>query len=441
MMSTCVEGRRFPRTGVGILNSCDKGDGDGRFVERPFPQRSVFATPGDSTGVTPSRVSVKGNVAGLQERLDQLIRNYRVRGHIMAAVDPLGKEPLSPPELDPGYYGLSDADLDQELSTSWSGGPEVRTIRQMVNWLKQTYCRSIGVQFMHIDSLQVRLWLAQRMESTGNRIKLDREEQLRILSRLADAVVFEEFLAKKYVGAKSFSLEGAESLIPLLDMAIEKVGNEGVREIVIGMAHRGRLNVLANITGKSPRTIFREFEDVDPELHMGRGDVKYHMGHSGDWTTSKGNTVHLSLCFNPSHLEFVNPVAMGRMRAKQDRFGDFHHERGAVFLIHGDAAFIGEGVVQETLNMSELPGYSVGGTVHVIVNNQIGFTTSPPQSRSSHLCDRCGEDVAGTHLSCERRRPRSGRTGRQSGTRLPQEVPAGRCDRYVLLSPSRSQRE
>ncbi|MEZ6054122.1 MAG: 2-oxoglutarate dehydrogenase E1 component [Planctomycetaceae bacterium] len=358
-------------------------DGDGRFSERPFPQRSVFAPPGGSTEALPSQARVKGDVAGLQERLDQLIRNYRVRGHIVAAVDPLGKEPLSPPELDPGYYGLSEADLDQELSTSWFGGPEVRTIRQMVNWLKQTYCRSIGAQFMHIDSLQVRLWLAERMETTGNRIKLDREEQLRILGRLADAVVFEEFLARKYVGAKSFSLEGAESLIPLLDMAIEKLGNEGVRELVIGMAHRGRLNVLANITGKSPRTIFREFEDVDPELQMGRGDVKYHMGHSGEWITSKGNSVHLSLCFNPSHLEFVNPVAMGRMRAKQDRYGDFDHKRGAVILIHGDAAFIGEGVVQETLNLSELPGYRVGGTVHVIVNNQIGFTTSPPESRSS----------------------------------------------------------
>ena len=358
-------------------------DGDGRFAERQFPPRSVFAPSAGSTGAAPARSGLNGDVAGLQERLDQLIRNYRVRGHIIAALDPLGKEVLSPPELDPGFYGFSESDLDQELSTSWFGGPEVRTIRQMVNWLRQTYCRSIGVQFMHIDSLQVRRWLAERMETTGNRIKLDREEQLRILGRLADAVVFEEFLARKYVGAKSFSLEGGESLIPLLDMAIEKVGNEGVREIVIGMAHRGRLNVLANIMGKSPRTIFREFEDVDPELHMGRGDVKYHMGHSGDWTTSKGNTVHLSLCFNPSHLEFVNPVAMGRMRAKQDRFGDFDHRRGAVFLIHGDAAFIGEGVVQETLNLSELPGYRVGGTIHVIVNNQIGFTTPPQESRSS----------------------------------------------------------
>ncbi|MBX3437340.1 MAG: 2-oxoglutarate dehydrogenase E1 component, partial [Planctomycetaceae bacterium] len=361
------------------------GDGNGLAaapIERPFPARSVFNPPGVGRAEVAQPMG-RRDVAGLQERLDQLIRNFRVRGHIVAAVDPLGKSPLPPPELDPGFYGFSDADLDRELSTVWFGGPEHRTLRQMIAWLRQTYCRSIGVQFMHIDSLRVRTWLADRMERTGNSIKLEREEQLRILGRLADAVLFEEFIAKKYVGAKSFSLEGAESLIPLLDMAIEKLGNEGVREIVLGMAHRGRLNVLANITGKSPRTIFREFDDVDPELHMGRGDVKYHMGHSGDWTTSKGNAVHLSLCFNPSHLEFVNPVALGRMRAKQDRFSDFDHRRGAVILIHGDAAFAGEGIVQETLNLSELPGYSVGGTLHVIVNNQIGFTTSPNEGRSS----------------------------------------------------------
>ena len=312
-----------------------------------------------------------------------MIRNYRVRGHIIAAVDPLGKMPLPPAELDPGFYGIGEEDLDRELSTSWFGGPENRTLRQMIAWLKETYCRSIGVQFMHIDSLRVRLWLATRMETTGNRLKLTREEQLRILKRLADAVVFEEFIARKYVGAKSFSLEGGESLIPLLDMAIEKMGNDGIREIVIGMAHRGRLNVLANMMGKSPRAIFREFDDVDPERHIGRGDVKYHLGYSSDWTTSQGNSVHLSLCFNPSHLEFVNTVALGRMRAKQDRFGDGDRRRGAVILIHGDAAFAGEGVVQETLNLSELPGYTVGGAVHVIVNNQVGFTTSPHESRSS----------------------------------------------------------
>ena len=353
----------------------------------PFGRRSVF-NPGGGAVTATSRnaeslaAGISIDAAGLQERLDQLVRNYRVRGHIVAAVDPLGNVSLPPAELDPGFYGLDDTDLERECSTSWSGGPDIRTVRQMIAWLKQTYCRSIGVQFMHIDSLRSRLWLATRMESTGNRIKLDRDEQLRILKRLAHAVVFEEFIAKKFVGAKSFSLEGAESLIPLLDMAIEKTGNDGVREIVIGMAHRGRLNVLANIMGKSPRAIFREFEDAEPELTIGRGDVKYHMGYSGQWTTSQGNDVHLSLCFNPSHLEFVNTVALGRMRAKQDKFGDVDRKRGAVFLIHGDAAFAGEGVVQETLNLSELPGYRVGGAVHIVVNNQIGFTTSPNAGRS-----------------------------------------------------------
>ncbi len=290
-------------------------------IDRPFPQRSVF-NPSGVRDVSRPAADARSDIAGLQERLDQLIRNFRVRGHTIAAVDPLGTERLTPPELDPAFYGFSEADFDRKLSTEWFGGPEQRTLRQMVGWLRQTYCRSIGVQFMHIDSLRVRTWLANRMETTGNHLRLSREEQLRILKRLADAIVFEEFVARKYVGAKSFSLEGAESLIPLLDMAIEKTGNEGVREIVIGMAHRGRLNVLANIMGKSPRNIFREFEDRDPELLMGRGDVKYHLGYSSDWITSQGNAVHLSLCFNPSHLEFVNPVAMGRMRAKQDRFGD-----------------------------------------------------------------------------------------------------------------------
>lgn len=356
-------------------------------AESPFPRRSVFNPPGGDprpvlpVGTTPNDQRIA--VAAQQEKVDQLIRNFRVRGHIMARLDPLGVEKPSPPELLPEFYGFTEQDLDRELSTNWVGGPETRTLRGIVNWLKQTYCRSIGVQFMHIDSLTDRSWLQQRMEETGNRIKLSREEQLRILRRLADAVVFEEFIARKFVGAKSFSLEGAESLIPLLDLAIEKCGNEGVREIVIGMAHRGRLNVLANIMGKSPRQIFREFDDNDPHLHLGRGDVKYHLGYSRDWVTTKGHTVHLSLCFNPSHLEYVNTVAMGRTRAKQDRFKDFNRQMGVTFLIHGDAAFAGEGIVQETLNLSRLSGYRVGGTVHIVVNNQIGFTTSPSEGRST----------------------------------------------------------
>ncbi|MCG6157172.1 2-oxoglutarate dehydrogenase E1 component [Rubinisphaera margarita] len=350
-------------------------------VRPPRKPFSIFNPPSMSEGGLrrPQRLEV----AGRQERLDQLIRNYRVRGHILSEVDPLGKKRGNPPELKPEFYGFTEDDMDRRFSTSWMGGPEVRTLRQIVQWLRTTYCRSIGVQYMHIDSLRVREWLQTRMETTGNRIKLRREEQVRILKRLSNAVLFEQFVQKKFIGEKSFSLEGAESLIPLLDMAIEKAGNDGTKEVVIGMAHRGRLNVLANILHKSYRQIFREFVDADPELHIGRGDVKYHLGYSSDWLTEQGKNVHLSLCFNPSHLEYINPVALGRMRAKMDRFRDFKHKNGLVVLIHGDAAFIGEGVVQETLNLSELPGYSVGGTLHVVVNNQIGFTTTREQARSS----------------------------------------------------------
>ncbi|REJ91623.1 MAG: 2-oxoglutarate dehydrogenase E1 component [Planctomycetota bacterium] len=360
------------------FNHAPSGDSQESFRRSPsFKRRSAFNPPPSGRQTEDSRAVV------LQERVDQLIRNYRVRGHIIARVDPLEHQRIEPAELKPEFYGFSDEDLDRTFSTSWVGGPRSRTLREILQWLRNTYCRSIGVQFMHIDSLQVRQWLQDRMESTENRLTLPRETQLRILRRLIDAVVFEEFLQKKYTGAKSFSLEGAESLIPLLDLAFETAGDHGVKEIVLAMAHRGRLNVLANIVGKHPRQIFREFEDVDPELHIGRGDVKYHMGYSNDWTTGSGHNIHVSLCFNPSHLEFVNPVALGRMRAKQDRFGDIERKRGMVLLIHGDASFAGEGIVQETLNLSGLTGYSVGGTVHVVVNNQLGFTTPPSQGRST----------------------------------------------------------
>ena len=252
--------------------------------------------------------------------------------------------------------------------------------------MQNTYCRSIGVQFMHIDELRIRDWLQERMEPSENRLSLDQETQVRIFSQLSDAVVFEEFIQKKYVGAKSFSLEGAESLIPLLSMSVEKSGEHEINEIVIGMPHRGRLNVLANIMKKDPAQIFREYEDKDPDSYTGRGDVKYHLGYHTDWTTTTGRKVHLALCFNPSHLEVVNPVALGRMRSWQDRTDDAARDRGLVILIHGDAAFAGEGIVQETLNMSQLPAYSTGGTLHIIVNNQIGFTTPPKDSRSTQYC-------------------------------------------------------
>ncbi len=326
----------------------------------------------------------EGNIA-LQQKVGRMVRNYRVRGHIIAKLDPLkmpsAEEP--PPELEPAYYDISEEDMGRTLAPDTIPGMGALTVGEIITRLKNTYCRSIGAQFMHIDDLQVRKWLQRRMETTENRLELSRDEQLRILSKLTDAVSFEAFIQKKYVGVKSFSLEGGESLIPLLDLAIEKAGAQGVGEIILGMAHRGRLNVLANIMGKSPKQIFREFDDKDAELNRGRGDVKYHLGYSNDWVTAQDDKVHLSLCFNPSHLEFVNPVAMGRLRAKQDRAGDAERETGMGILIHGDASFIGEGVVQESLNLSELPGYRVGGTLHVIVNNQIGFTTGPSDARSS----------------------------------------------------------
>src|SRR5258706_14900575 len=251
------------------------------------------------------------------------------------------------------------------------------TLGSLLERLRNTYCRSIGVQYMHIDELNVRRWLQRRMEATENRLQLTREEQLRILTRLTDAVTFEEFIRKKFIGAKSFSLEGCESLIPLLDLAIEKAGGQGIQEIVLGMAHRGRLNVLANIMGKRPQQIFREFADVTRKPGPGRGDVKYHLGYSSDWRTVAGQKVHLSLCFNPSHLEYVDPVVIGRVRAKQDRVGDTQRNRGLALLIHGDAAFSAQGVVQEILNLSQLSPYTVGRTPHVPVNKQHCFATAP----------------------------------------------------------------
>jgi 2-oxoglutarate dehydrogenase E1 component len=345
---------------------------------RPY---SVFNPP--STRRDDATRREEPAVAGLQERVDSLIRSYRSRGHIIAQVDPLRQPKASPPELDPAYHGLAEADLDRQFACATMEPDRLLPLREIIERLRNTYCRSIGVQFMHIDDYGTRYWLQERMERTQNRLALGRDEQIRILTRLTDAVVFEEFIRKKFIGAKSFSLEGSESLIPLLDLAIERAGEQGVTDIVLGMAHRGRLNVLANIIGKSPREIFREFEDADPKLHLGGGDVKYHLGYSNDWVTASGRTMHLSLCFNPSHIEFVNPVAAGRVRARQDGGGDTERTQSLLLLIHGDAGFIAEGVAQETLNLSRLPGYTVGGALHVIVNNQIGFTTPPSEGRST----------------------------------------------------------
>ncbi len=369
-----------------------------------FASRSIFHRPSAdfapptaasnaSQGLTSFTDAAAAQV--MQQKVDMLTRNHRTRGHIVADVNPLGPRSDDPVELHLDHYGFTQNDLDLPFTTNAIPGRPQATLREIHEHLRATYCSKIGVQFMHIDNLEVRGWLQERMESTRNRVTLTRKEQIRILSRLSDAVIFEEFIQRKFIGAKSFSLEGGESLIPLLDLAFERAGEQGCREIVLGMAHRGRLNVLANIMGKSPKKIFREFHDVDPEFYMGGGDVKYHLGYSAEWRTRTGQDIHLSLCFNPSHLEFVNPVALGRMRAKQDHARhrgdvDSRGEGGFVVLIHGDAAFIGEGIVPETLNLSELHGYKTGGTLHIVVNNQIGFTTPPRQSRST----RYATDVA-----------------------------------------------
>jgi 2-oxoglutarate dehydrogenase E1 component len=363
-------------------------DGKSERPKSAAPTRNpIVASPrsrldGDAT-------TLQLDAARLQDRLRNLMQSFRGRGHLAARLDPLGLSRPEPNDLLPSTHGLSETDLDRTVSVESVDGAGTKTVRDVVERLRNTYCGYIGAQFLHIDDAAVRSWLQERMERTENHIRLSRPEQLRILTRLTDAVIFEQFVRKKFVGAKTFSLEGAESLIPLLDLAILKASRLGIVEIVLGMAHRGRLNVLANIIGKRPQEIFWEFDGgqaaeaaraSQPDI---AGDLTYHLGFSGDWQGEDGRRIHLSLCFNPSHLEFINPVAIGRMRAKQDRAGDQQRKRGLVLLIHGDAAFAGEGVVQETLNLSQLTGYTTGGALHVIVNNQLGFTTSPEEARSS----------------------------------------------------------
>lgn len=316
-------------------------------------------------------------------RVQELIHAYRVRGHLMADTNPLDHEQRKHPDLDVLEHGLTLWDLDREFPTGGFGGKQVMKLRDVLGVLRDTYCRTVGIEYMHIQSPEEREWIQSHIEREHE--KLDRDEQLHILHRLNSAEAFETFLQTKYVGQKRFSLEGGESLIPLLDGVISKAAKAELDEAVIGMAHRGRLNVLANICGKSYGQIFGEFEgNLDPRSAHGSGDVKYHLGTAGTFQTREGESIQISLAANPSHLETVNPVAEGIVRAKQDVLDKGPHGFTVLpILIHGDAAFAGQGVVAETLNLSQLRGYRTGGTVHVIVNNQVGFTTSPTDSRSS----------------------------------------------------------
>jgi 2-oxoglutarate dehydrogenase E1 component len=321
------------------------------------------------------------------EAVTRLIDAYREMGHFLADLDPLKLAPRlhTHEQLELSNFGLSEADLDRVFQIKLA--PEgYCTLRELLVILRQTYCRTIGVEFMHIRNLAIRRWLLERMEPHRNHPAFDLYQKRRIIYKLNAAELFENFLHKNYVGQKRFSLEGGEMLIPLLDTVIERGGSHGVVEIVMGMPHRGRLNVLANILHKPYGMIFSEFEGNMPETVAGDGDVKYHLGFSADHTTQQGHTVHLTLTPNPSHLEAVNPVAEGRMRAKQRRHLDKGRKLGLPILIHGDAAFAGQGLVAETLNLSQLPGYRTGGTIHIVVNNQIGFTTSPSEARSTRYC-------------------------------------------------------
>ncbi|MBI1218448.1 MAG: 2-oxoglutarate dehydrogenase E1 component [Rhodobacteraceae bacterium] len=314
-----------------------------------------------------------------------IIRAYRIRGHLAADLDPLRlTDTGSHPELDPKSYGFADADMDRPIFIDNVLGLQVASMRQIIEIVKRTYCGTFALQYMHISDPEQAAWLKERIEGYGKEISFTREGRKAILNKLVEAEGYEKFLHVKYMGTKRFGLDGGESLIPALEQIVKRGGNLGVKEVVFGMPHRGRLSVLANVMMKPYRAIFNEFQggSYKPEDVDGSGDVKYHLGASSD-RTFDGNTVHLSLTANPSHLEAVNPVVLGKARAKQEQRGDKTRTTILPVLLHGDAAFAGQGVVAECFGMSGLVGHRTGGTIHVVVNNQIGFTTSPSFSRSS----------------------------------------------------------
>ena len=319
-----------------------------------------------------------------------LVRSFRFRGHLLANLDPLGMKPVEEhPELDPEYHGFTANDYDRSIIMDGTLGFENATVREIMSALKEIYCGTIGVEYRHLSDVTEREWIQERIEKPRNKTDFTPKGKKAILQRLTASECFEQYLHKKHTGTKRFGVDGGEILVPAIEQIMKRGGRLGLEEIVIGMAHRGRLNVLANVMGKSFTTIFAEFQGQSstPDEIEGSGDVKYHMGTSSD-RDFDGNNIHLSLTANPSHLEFVNPVVVGKVRAKQMQRGDDDGEAGKVLplLLHGDAAFAGQGITAETLMISDLPGYRVGGTIHIVINNQIGFTTMPHFSRSGPYC-------------------------------------------------------
>jgi len=371
--------------------------GENNFFEEIFEDLGIPMTPvkwfSDKTAEDLGRIDNLEEIER-QAKAIQLINMFRVRGHLLANLDPLYLKVQYHPELDPSNYGFTVWDYDREFITDGLGGLRTATLRTILDILQQTYCDKIGVEYRHIQDPEQKKWLQDKMEPTKNLPSFSNEEKKHILFKLSEAENFEKFIDKKYIGHKRFSLEGSETIIATLDHLLSSAADYSVEELVLGMAHRGRLNVLANIIGKSMSTIFSEFEGyIDPISSQGSGDVKYHLGASGEYETFHDKKIRVSVASNPSHLEFVNPVVEGIVRAKQMRMNDLERNKIIPVLIHGDAAAAGEGIVAETLNLSQLHGYKTGGTIHIIINNQIGFTTSPIDARSSVYATDVGKMI------------------------------------------------
>ncbi|MEM8979750.1 MAG: 2-oxoglutarate dehydrogenase E1 component [Pseudomonadota bacterium] len=357
---------------------------DGQWAEDPAPKAEKIKAKAAEKGVQVSDEQVRQAVLDSIRAL-MIVRAYRIRGHLAADLDPLKmKENTAHPELDPKTYGFTEADMDRPIFIDNVLGLQMASMRQIVEILKRTYCGTFALQYMHISNAEEAGWLKERIEGLGKEVSFTREGRKAILNSMVHAEGFEKFLHVKYMGTKRFGLDGGESLIPAMEQIIKRGGSLGVRDIVIGMPHRGRLSVLANVMQKPYRAIFNEFQggSFKPEDVDGSGDVKYHLGASSD-REFDGNSVHLSLTANPSHLEAVNPVVLGKVRAKQDQTNDEERTSALPILLHGDAAFAGQGVVAECFGLSGLKGHKTGGTIHLVVNNQIGFTTAPHFSRSS----------------------------------------------------------
>jgi 2-oxoglutarate dehydrogenase E1 component len=343
------------------------------------PDWQAFFEGFDLARQTPATDS---DLAAKNSAVDSLIYRYRDLGHLIALTDPLSPEQTEHAELSLAAFGLSEAELEQTFYPM-RFPKQSATLREIVALLRETYCGEIGVELMHIQNPVKRDWLKRRMEERRNRPEFSRDEQLHILAKLQEATLFETFLHRKFLGQKRFSLEGGEVIIPLLDSLLNQAAQRGVSDIIMGMAHRGRLNVLANIFQKPLENIFAEFQDNLELAFVGDGDVKYHKGYSADLHLASGHNIHLSLAANPSHLEAVDPVVIGKCRARHVSYGPGGKKRVLPVLIHGDAAFAGQGLVAEVLNLSRIDGYQSGGTFHLVLNNQIGFTTSPAHARST----------------------------------------------------------